>query len=97
MVASSQYATTVMTEVLISRVDGSYAIVSEQLPGLFLSGKDLSALLADVPSAIKMLYRLDCGMDVQVVPVAEEANERTNDQWANLSSKFVAIPVSAAA
>lgn len=95
MAASSQYATTVTTRALVNRVDGSYAIVSDELPGLFLAGADLDALMASVPEAIKTLYRLDCGMEVQVLPVGELPECTPEALWAPLSSTFVAVPVAA--
>jgi hypothetical protein len=99
MVASAKFdARTVTTSILLNRKDGSFAIISSELPGLFLSGHDLQALIADTPAAIKTLYQLDCGEDVIVTPLAsEESGETLGDQWASAPFKFVAVPVSAAA
>ena len=46
-----------------------WTITSANLPGLFLGGKDLKALRNDIPIAIKSLYRMNHGMDVEVRPV----------------------------
>ena len=39
--------------------DGSWMIVSENLPGLFLAGGDLGKLLSDIPAAIRMLCKFN--------------------------------------
>lgn len=90
MSATSQYARQVTTTVLQNPVEGTYAIVSSELPGLFLSGKDLATLTADVPNAIKMLYLVDCGIKVEVLPV-EDAPVGLTDGWKPTAGKFVTL------
>ena len=46
--------------------DGFWTITSEDLPGLFLAGKDLFSISAEVPEAIKMLFSLNHNMAVDV-------------------------------
>ena len=98
--ATTGYAT-------IVRVRGAYnpecevfALTSEELPGLYLAGKNLQALHEDVPSVIKALYKLDCGMDVEVRK-ADSESERpvasaTPSNFINLNRAFVPMPARAA-
>lgn len=52
-----------------------WALTSNNLPGLLLAGGDLAALLADLPNAIKLLFRLNYQMDVDVAEVDEDGSE----------------------
>jgi hypothetical protein len=45
---------------------GLFSLTSSAVPGLFLAGRDLSALQADVPTALKVLSRLNEGIEVEV-------------------------------
>ncbi len=60
------YATTISVHALSADDDGWHLIESEDLPGLLLAGKNLPALEADIPAAIKLIYRLNYGMNVDV-------------------------------
>lgn len=42
--------------------DGNWMITSDDLPGLILGGKDLPALLRDLPKAVKILLEKNYGM-----------------------------------
>lgn len=42
--------------------DGNWKITSQDLPGLILAGKDLPALLRDIPKAVKILLEKNYGM-----------------------------------
>lgn len=53
--------------------EGGYWVVeSDDLPGLVLCGKVLKKLIADVPNAIKMLFKLNYGMEVDVNPATSD-------------------------
>lgn len=39
--------------------DGYYRVLSPEIPGLFLAGRDLGVLLADVPEVVDAIKRLD--------------------------------------
>lgn len=47
---------------------GHWHLTSPDLPGLFLAGKDITDLYADVPNVIKTLFRLNYGMEIDVQP-----------------------------
>jgi len=53
--------------------EGAYIITAENLPGLFLAGSDAEALRKDVPNAIKLLIKLNLGIDVKVVKANDPA------------------------
>lgn len=73
--------------------DGAWVITSENLPGLFLAGSDLDRLRNDVPSAIKMLYRLNYGMDVKVCAAGEPGMRAAKP----MPNTWAAVPIQAAA
>ena len=52
--------------------EGSWMITSDNLPGLFLAGGDLPAIRKNVPDAIKLLYKLNYGMKVEVCAAGDE-------------------------
>lgn len=56
--------------------DGCWAISSPDLPGLVLAGKDIAALLDDVPNAIRLLFKLNYQMDVQVARAEEDGPQK---------------------
>ena len=51
--------------------DGYLHVTSKQVLGLHLCGPDSEAVLADVIPAIKTLFKLNHGLDVEVVPETE--------------------------
>ncbi|MDH5573260.1 MAG: hypothetical protein OEY89_15975 [Gammaproteobacteria bacterium] len=80
--------------------EGEYwVLTSKQLPGLFLSGKDLKTLRADVPNVIKTLYRLNYEMDVDVRLVCEEtpATKKKPAVCGHAAKHWSANPIHAAA
>lgn len=93
MVASSTYSTVISLHIEANREDGFYAISSKDLPGLVLGGKDLFALLKDVPAAIALLFKLNYGLKVQVTP-ADGKIQKTPEpkEWQPLPHTFVAVP-----
>lgn len=49
-------------------VDGVHVFTSEDLPGLYIASKDDEAAYRDVAEGIKLLVRLDYGMECEVSP-----------------------------
>ena len=76
--------------------DGSWMIVSENLPGFFLAGGDLRKLRSDIPAAICLLYKLNYGMDVKVC-LAGEPGERPLKPAVRefMREKWAAVPIAA--
>ena len=50
--------------------DGTLYLSSDDVPGLFLSGDDQEAVMHDLIPAIKALFKMNRGVDVDVYPVA---------------------------
>jgi len=73
---ASQSYSTVITVKEDKREGGYWVLFSEDLPGLLLCGKDLSALRADTPTAIQRLFQLNYRMEVMVHPVADSKTLR---------------------
>lgn len=71
--------------------DGGWFITSENLPGLFLAGRDPKALHADLPAVIKTLYKLNYEMDVEVCPAGEPGEGRAKSTV--LPRTWAAVPV----
>jgi len=46
--------------------DGTWTLTSDNLPGLFLAGRDIGELEADVPDAIRALFHLNYKILVDV-------------------------------
>lgn len=53
------------------REGGHWGLTSKNLPGLFLAGKDLNELRADVPNVIKVLFKNNYGLTVEVRAVVD--------------------------
>ena len=53
------------------REHGHWELTSKNLPGLFLAGKDLNALRADVPNVIKVLFKNNYDLVADVRPVVD--------------------------
>ena len=82
---NSRYVSVV--NVVSERRDGGYWILkSDNLPGLLLCGKVLKQLFDDVPAAIKMLYKLNYDMEVNVTEAA------TDPRLIGKTDRDVAIP-----
>jgi predicted RNase H-like HicB family nuclease len=78
--------------------DGCWAISSKNLPGLVMAGKDIEALIGDLPNAIKLLYKLNYQLDVQVAIAGEDGaslHEERKSAFIPLPSKFVALSAAA--
>ena len=58
-------------EVQFEARDGYLHATSEQVPGLYLCGQDPHAVVEDIIPAIKSLFKLNRGWDVEVVPETE--------------------------
>jgi hypothetical protein len=56
------------TEITVRRRlrDGWYIYTCDAIPGLFVASKDDREAYEDVPTAIKLLFRLDFGVEVSV-------------------------------
>lgn len=93
MVASSAYSTLISLHIEARPSDAFFAISSKDLPGLVLGGTDLIALLNDVPAAIALLYKLNYGMNVKVVPTDGKIQKTAEPkEWQPLPHTFVALP-----
>ena len=76
-----------------------WMVTSEDLPELLLAGKNLDLLRKDVPNVIKMLFKLNCGMDVEVHPnlkPQEMTTKRPTSQVFKRLTDWTAIPLAAA-
>lgn len=55
------------------RQDGGYWVVSsDELPGLLLCGKVLKKLIEDVPNSIRLLFKLNYKMEVDIIAAADD-------------------------
>ncbi len=93
--ASSNYAGIV--NITVDNREGFWLLTSEDLPGFLLCGEDLNALGRDTPNVIKGLFRLNYGMEVEVVAAtgAKALAEARRTPSTVPSSKWVATPVAA--
>ena len=81
--ATTDYQKTINIKTKLNRDDGIIVMTSEDLPGLFLAGKNLLALARDLPPAIKALYRLNYEMDVEVeLSGGMEESDENAFEWA---------------
>lgn len=67
--AEAQLITTI--RVHVERQGKHFVAYSDDLPGLNLIGKRQKDVLADVPSAIKYLYKQNSGIDVSACPMVK--------------------------
>ncbi|MCK4710092.1 MAG: hypothetical protein KAU21_15845 [Gammaproteobacteria bacterium] len=70
--ASCNYASVIRVQEEL-REGHFWVITSDDLAGLLLCGKEIKKLRADIPSAIKMLFKANYDMDVDVKALAEPA------------------------
>jgi hypothetical protein len=91
MNASSSYTTLINVQMEFHPEAKRYALTSTDMPGLLLAGSDLPALLADVPAAIKLLYQLNYGMNVEVFPTTRNIPQ-ADVSWISVSNTYVAVP-----
>ncbi len=73
--ASRMYTKLINVKAEYADAGKCWALTSNDLPGLVMAGGDLDALLADLPQAIKLLFRLNYQMDVEVAEVDDDGNE----------------------
>lgn len=93
MGASRGYSTLICLDIEANPDDGFFAISSKNLPGLVLGGTDLFTLLKDVPAAIALLYKLNYGMNVKVLPTDGKIQKAVEQsQFQPLPHTFVAMP-----
>lgn len=71
--ATTTYSCVIRVTEECSTEDGTefWVLTSNDLPGLLLGGRDLDALRADVPDAIRILFRENYGMEVRVLRATE--------------------------
>ncbi|MGE0278755.1 MAG: hypothetical protein AB7R40_25435 [Nitrospiraceae bacterium] len=72
--------------------DGAYwTITSKHLPGLFLGGKNLQVLRDDLPAAIKLLFKANYDMDVEVTMLVDGPEQEADHG----STQYAALPKAA--
>jgi hypothetical protein len=89
MNATTSYTRLISVQLAYQRSKKRFALTSTDVPGLLLAGSDLPLLLKDVPAAIKLLYKLNYGMNIKVVEAPR--NESQQPGWIPVSSTFVAF------
>ena len=92
--ASSNYA----GEVRISeefKEGGFFVLKSEDLSGFLLCGKDIKKLRADIPNAIKLLFKMNYEMDVEVRLLTDPAMLSKCESIPDIcdTGRWTAIPV----
>ena len=99
MSATKSYSCIVRVKAELHADDGHdfWTLTSDDLPGLLLGGQDLKALHADTPAVIRMLFRHNYGMEVDVLPVAEARDlaAKTPLPQLALPEAWTAIPITA--
>lgn len=79
--ATSSYTKLIRISLCVHE-DAHFTLTSEDLPEMFLAGKDVRQLLDDAPNVIKGLYRLNYGMDVEVfVKDGATCSDDTTSTW----------------
>jgi hypothetical protein len=68
-----------------------WTITSKRLPGLFLGGQELKLLREDLPVAIKLLFKANYSIDVEVAVLVDGPNGQPVDD----SPRFTAMPLAA--
>lgn len=82
--------------VRIKRSGGYIRATSKDVPGLFLCSQDSETLERNIIPAIKLLFKLNRGLDVEVFPMAatperiQEPTRILNDRSAD--NHFVMVP-----
>jgi len=90
--ASRMYARIINVRAEFADAGKCWALTSDNLPGFLLAGSDLNALLDDVPNAIKLLFRLNYQMDVEVAEVDEDGNNIARPREADAESNLKPLP-----
>lgn len=90
--ASRMFSRIINVKAEFANAGKCWALSSPDLPGLLLAGGDLTALLADLPAAIKLLYRLNYQMDVEVVEADQDGREGVGDREQSAEGAFKPLP-----
>lgn len=83
-------------ELRIENRSGYIYVSSEDVPGLHLWGDDAKKVCQKIIPAIKLLFRLNRGLDVEVVPAAspnEFPSQREVCSSDKLADRYVMYPV----
>ena len=77
--------------------DEFWTLTSEDLPGFLLGGRDIESLRADIPVAIRAIFKHNYDMEVNVLRVTEPQNIAQNIPEADLAppKAWTAIPLAA--
>jgi hypothetical protein len=73
-----------------------WMLTSEDMPELLLGGKNLDLLRKDVPNVIKMLFKLNSNIDVEIRPnvkPSEMTTKRPTTQVYNRLTDWTVIPL----
>jgi len=91
--ASRMHTTLINVRVEYADDGRCWVLSSKDLPGLLLAGCDIYALLADVPVAIKLLYKLNYQLEVEVAPAEDDGVGRRQEKspLKPLPRSFVAL------
>lgn len=90
--ASRMYSRIIYVKAEFADAGKCWALSSADLPGLLLAGSDLTALLADLPAAIKLLYRLNYQMDVEVAEADQDGREGAAEREQPAKGSFQPLP-----
>ncbi|WP_265517598.1 hypothetical protein [Nitratireductor luteus] len=74
--------------VSLTKANGLVYATSKDMPGLYVSGRDETAVIANVPEAIRVMYQAD-GIEVMV--------SETEAVGSQLPAPWVAVPLTNAA
>lgn len=75
--------------------DDFWVLTSDVLPGFVLGGRDLDALHADVPDAIRILFKENFDMNVEVRRVAAPESLKEGISVPLPKAAWTAIPLAA--
>ncbi len=91
--ANSAYSTIISVNEAFR--EGEYwVLTSDQLPGLLLSGKNLTELRADIPNVIRLLFKMNYDLEIEVRPIvdAKALLTRREKECFAVPSQYSAIP-----
>lgn len=95
MSASASHTMLISVQLELHREERMFSITSKDVPGLFMAGCDLLKLAADLPAAIKLLFKLNYNSEVEVFPATEGGQSSAGEDWLPFAPTFVALPLSA--
>jgi hypothetical protein len=84
----------------VAHLGGMTYISSDDVPGLHLAGSDVSELCKQIEPAIKMLFKLNRGLDVAVQPASSTQTfprVRAACEDHKLAEEYVLVPAAAMA